>query len=202
MVLDGASPYEVDRALEAFGMAMGPYKVADLAGLDIGWANRKRLASTRDPAARDPVFSDRLCELGRFGRKTGRGFYVYEDGRPVEDPETLAIVEESREGPGREFTPEEIQRRTMAAMVDEAARVVEEGIAARPLDVDVVLVHGYGYPRWRGGPMLWADREGLADLASDIRRYGEEDPHFWRLAPLLERLAAEGRRFADLNDPR
>ena len=202
MVLDGASPYEVDRALEAFGMAMGPYKVADLAGLDIGWANRKRLAPTRDPAERDPVFSDRLCELGRFGRKTGRGFYVYEDGRAIEDPETLAIVAESREGPGRDFSHEEIQRRTMAAMVDEAARVVEEGIAQRPLDVDVVLVHGYGYPRWRGGPMLWADREGLADLASDIRRYGEQDPHFWRLAPLLERLASEGRRFADLNEAR
>ena len=202
MVLDGASPYEVDRALEAFGMAMGPYKVADLAGLDIGWANRKRLAPTRDPRERDPVFSDRLCEMGRFGRKTGRGFYVYDDGRPVEDPETLAIVGESREGPGRDFSHEEIQRRTMAAMVNEAARVVEEGIARRPLDVDVVLVHGYGYPRWRGGPMLWADREGLQGLLDDIRAYAREDDFFWQPAPLLERLASEGRRLADLNDAR
>ena len=202
MVLDGASPYEIDRALEAFGMAMGPYKVADLAGLDIGWATRKRLAPTRDPAERDPVFADRLCELGRFGRKTGRGFYTYDDGKPVEDPETLAIVAESRDGPGRDFSHEEIARRTMAAMVDEAARVVEEGIASRPLDVDVVLVHGYGFPRWRGGPMLWADREGLPELVTDIRRYAEEDAHFWRPAPLLERLASEGRSFADLNDAR
>ena len=201
MVLDGASPYEIDRALEAFGMAMGPYKVADLAGLDIGWANRKRLAATRDPADRNPVFSDRLCERGHFGRKTGRGFYDYASGQPEETRDTLRIVEASRDGPGRDFTHEEIQRRTMAAMVDEAARVVEEGVAARPLDVDVVLVHGYGFPRWRGGPMSWADREGLADLAADIRRWAEEDPRFWRLAPLLDRLAAEGGRFADLDGP-
>jgi 3-hydroxyacyl-CoA dehydrogenase len=199
MVLDGASPYEVDRALEAFGFAMGPYKVADLAGLDIGWANRKRLAATRDPQERDPVFSDRLCEQGHFGRKTGRGFYDYASGRPEEIEDTLRIVSESRDGPGRDFSPEEIQRRTMAAMVDEAARVVEEGIAARPLDVDVTLVHGYGFPRWRGGPMHWADREGLGGLAAEIRRYAEEDPRFWRLAPLLERLASEGGRFAELN---
>lgn len=199
MVLDGASPYEIDRALEAFGMAMGPYKVADLAGLDIGWANRKRLAPTRDPRERDPVFSDRLCERGRFGRKTGRGFYIYQDGRTIEDPETLAIIEETRDGPGRAFSHDEIGRRTMAAMVNEAARVVEEGIAARPLDVDVVLVHGYGFPRWRGGPMLWADREGLPSLLDDIRRYAEEDAYFWQPAPLLERLVAENRRFADLN---
>ena len=199
MVLDGASPYQVDRALEAFGMAMGPYKVADLAGLDIGWATRKRLAATRDPRERVPTFADRLCEMGRFGRKTGRGYYVYEDGKPIEDPEVEAIVAEAREGEGRAFEDHEIQRRTMAAMVDEAARVVEEGIAARPLDVDVVLVHGYGFPRWRGGPMLWADREGLDSLLADIRRFAEEDDHFWRPAPLLERLASEGRRFADLN---
>ena len=202
MVLDGASPYEVDRALEAFGMAMGPYKVADLAGLDIGWANRKRMAAARDPADRDPVFSDRLCEQGHFGRKTGRGFYDYASGKPEETEDTLRIVEDSRDGPGRDFSHEEIQRRTMAAMVDEAARVVDEGIAARPLDVDVTLVHGYGFPRWRGGPMLWADREGLEGLAADIRRYGEEDPRFWRLSPMLERLAAEGGRFADLNGAR
>ena len=199
MVLDGASPYRIDRALEAFGMAMGPYKVADLAGLDIGWATRKRLAPTRDARERDPTFADRLCEMGRFGRKTGRGFYVYEDGRPIEDPEVEAIVAEAREGEGRAFEDEEIARRTMAAMVNEAARVVEEGIAARPLDVDVVLVHGYGFPRWRGGPMLWADREGLGELLADIRRYAEEDDFLWRPAPLLERLASEGRRFADLN---
>ena len=202
MVLDGASPYQVDRALEAFGMAMGPYKVADLAGLDIGWATRKRLAPTRDPRERDPSFADRLCEMGRFGRKTGRGYYVYEDGRPIEDPEVEAIVAEAREGEGCAFEDDEIVRRTMAAMVNEAARVVEEGIAARPLDVDVVLVHGYGYPRWRGGPMLWADREGPDALLADIRRYAEQDGFFWRPAPLLERLAAEGRRFADLNEGR
>ncbi len=199
MVLDGASPYQVDRALEAFGMAMGPYKVADLAGLDIGWATRKRLAPTRDAREREPTFADRLCEMGRFGRKTGRGYYVYQDGRAIEDPEVEAIVTDAREGEPRAFEDDEIARRTMAAMVNEAARVVEEGIAARPLDVDVVLVHGYGFPRWRGGPMLWADREGPGALLADIQRYGEEDDFFWRPAPLLERLASEGRRFADLN---
>lgn len=199
MVLDGASPYAIDRALEGFGMAMGPYKVADLAGLDIGWATRKRLAPTRHPRERDAAFSDRICERGWFGRKTGRGFYIYEDGRPIEDREVLAIIEETREGEGRSFDDAEIARRTMAAMVNEAARVVEEGVASRPLDVDVVLVHGYGFPRWRGGPMHWADHEGLGALLDDIRRYATGDDHFWQPAPLLERLVAENRRFADLN---
>ncbi|MFW8595827.1 FAD-dependent oxidoreductase [Cribrihabitans neustonicus] len=203
MVLAGASPYAVDRALTGFGLAMGPFAVGDLAGLDIGWANRKRLAPERDPRETYPEFADRLCELGRFGRKTGRGFYIYEDGAaPRPDPEVEEIIEKERAAKGitpRSIGDAEIVSRYMAAMVNEAARVVGDGIALRPLDVDVTLLNGYGFPRWRGGPMHYADTVGLDKILADICRYHEEDPFLWQPAPLLQRLASEGRTFASLN---
>ncbi|WP_435661699.1 FAD-dependent oxidoreductase [Leisingera caerulea] len=204
MVLAGASPYAVDRALTGFGLAMGPFAVGDLAGLDIGWANRKRLAPARDPRETYPEFADRLCELGRFGRKTGRGFYIYEDGAssPRPDPEVEEIIAAERAAKGitpRSIGEAEIISRYMAAMVNEAARVVGDGIALRPLDVDVTLLNGYGFPRWRGGPMHYADVIGLDRILQDICRFHEEDPLLWQPAPLLERLAAEGRTFASLN---
>ncbi|MEM9796054.1 MAG: FAD-dependent oxidoreductase [Pseudomonadota bacterium] len=199
-VLDGASPFQVDQAMTAFGMAMGPYAVSDLAGLDIGWATRKRKAATRDPHERVPSFADRLCEMGRFGRKTGRGYYFYPDATPDPEVDEIVLAERDRQGiEGREFDADEIVARIMAAMVNEAARVVGDGIASRPLDVDVVKVHGYGFPRWRGGPMKWADMTGLDRILSDIKRFAEEDDWFWQPAPLLERLVAEGRTFDDLN---
>ncbi|RFP87878.1 3-hydroxyacyl-CoA dehydrogenase [Rhodobacteraceae bacterium 63075] len=205
MILDGASPFQIDAALEDFGFAMGPFAVADLAGLDIGWAVRKRKREEGLPAnARDPHFADRLCEAGHFGQKTGKGFYVYEKGSRGRKPneEVLEHIAADREAMGitpREFSDEEIVRRYMAAMVNEAAMVVGEGIARRPLDVDMTLLYGYGFPRHQGGPLKWADLQGLSGLLDDIKHYAAEDPVFWKPAPLLEELVAEGRTFDDLN---
>ncbi|MCE8009779.1 FAD-dependent oxidoreductase [Aestuariivita sp.] len=205
MILDGASPYQIDDALEAFGFAMGPYAVSDLAGLDIGWAVRKRKrAEGMDPRARDTNYADRLCEAGHFGQKTGKGYYIYEKGSrtrtPNPDvPELIAAERAEKDITPRAFTDDEIVRRYMAAMVNEAAKVVGEGIARRPLDVDMTLLFGYGFPRYHGGPLKWADLQGLPDLLGDIKRYAEEDDYFWQPAPLLEQLVAEGRTFEDLN---
>ncbi|MGN8001565.1 3-hydroxyacyl-CoA dehydrogenase NAD-binding domain-containing protein [Acidovorax sp. 22279] len=201
---DGASPYEIDAAVRGFGFAMGPFQVTDLAGGDIGWATRKRRAATRDPRARYVEIADRICERGWFGQKTGRGFYLYPDGARTgqPDPEVLAIVDAERAKKGvtpRRFSADEIMRRYMAAMVNEGAKVVAEGIALRPLDVDVTFVAGYGFPRHRGGPMKWADMTGLDKVLADIREFAQEDPLFWQPAPLLEKLVAEGRNFDSLN---
>ncbi len=201
---DGASPYEIDAAVRGFGFAMGPFQVTDLAGGDIGWATRKRRAATRDPKARYVEIADRICERGWFGQKTGRGFYLYPEGARVgqPDPEVLAIVDAERAKKGitpRSFSADEIMRRYMAAMVNEGAKVVAEGIALRPLDVDVTFVAGYGFPRHRGGPMKWADMTGLDKVLADIQAFAKEDPLFWKPAPLLEQLVAEGRNFDSLN---
>jgi len=204
MVLDGASPFQIDRALVAFGMAMGPYAVADLAGIDIGYMTRQRLLPTKDPRERWGDWADKLYDLGRLGRKTGRGYYIYDDqtprGRP--DPEVDEMIAEERARRGitpRDFTDDEIVGRYMAAMINESARVVGEGIAARPLDVDMVLLFGYGFPRWRGGPLHYADQIGPDTVLATIRSAAQEDPYFWQPAPLLEQLVAEGRPFASLN---
>jgi 3-hydroxyacyl-CoA dehydrogenase len=204
MLEDGASPYEIDQMVRDFGFPMGPYEVSDLAGGDIGWATRKRRAATRDPQARYVQIADRLCERGWFGQKTGRGWYVYaagsRQGQP--DPEVLAIIDAERARAGitpRRFTREELQRRYIAAMVNEAAKVVTEGIALRPLDVDVTLIYGYGFPRWRGGPLHHADQVGLGSILADIREFAKTDPQFWQPARLLVELVAEGRNFASLN---
>lgn len=205
MILDGASPYEIDEALEEFGFAMGPFAVADLAGLDIGWAVRKRKrAEGLDPRARDSAYADTLCEAGHFGQKTGKGYYDYAAGAKarVPNPEVMPLIEGERAQQGitpRTFNKDEIVRRYMAAMVNEAAKVVGEGIARRPLDVDVTLLYGYGFPRYRGGPLKWADLQGLPELLADIKRWAAEDAYFWQPAPLLEQLVAEGRSFDDLN---
>ena len=201
---DGASPYEIDAAVRGFGFAMGPFQVTDLAGGDIGWATRKRRAATRDPKARYVEIADRIAERGWYGQKTGRGWYLYPEGARTgqDDPEVLAIVDAERAKKGitpRAFTHEEIMRRYMAAMVNEGAKVVAEGIALRPLDVDVTFVAGYGFPRHRGGPMKWADMTGLPKVLADIQAFAKEDPLFWKPAPLLEQLVAEGRNFDSLN---
>jgi 3-hydroxyacyl-CoA dehydrogenase len=201
---DGASPYEIDAAVREFGYPMGPFQVTDLAGGDIGWATRKRRAATRDPKARYVEVADRVCERGWFGQKTGRGFYLYPEGARVghPDPEVLAIVEAERKKKGitlRQFTADEIVRRYMAAMVNEGAKVVDEGIALRPLDVDVTFLNGYGFPRHRGGPMKYADTVGLPTILEDIRRFEKEDPVFWKAAALLEKLVAQSKNFASLN---
>ncbi|MDF1728409.1 MAG: 3-hydroxyacyl-CoA dehydrogenase NAD-binding domain-containing protein [Sulfitobacter sp.] len=204
MVLDGASPYQIDKALVDFGFAMGPFAVSDLAGLDIGWATRKRKAPHRHPDERVPTYIDRLCEQGHFGQKTGEGYYIYEAGKRagVPNPKIMELVAEEQAERGitpRDFSDEEIVRRYMCAMVNEAAKVVGGGIARRPLDVDMVLLFGYGFPRYWGGPMKWADLQGLDRVLADIERYGQEDAWFWQPAPLLKQLVAEGRNFDDLN---
>ncbi len=205
MILDGASPYQIDAALEAFGFAMGPFAVADLAGLDIGWAGRKRKrAEGLDPNDRDSSYADKLCEDGHFGQKTGKGYYDYAAGAKarVPNPDVLPLIEAERAEQGltpRDFSDQEIVRRYMAAMVNEAAKVVGEGIALRPSDVDVTLLYGYGFPRYWGGPMKWADIVGLPALLDDMKTWAQEDSHFWQPAPLLEQLVAEGRTFDDLN---
>ncbi len=206
MLEDGASPYEIDTAVRGFGFPMGPFQVVDLAGGDIGWATRKRKAATRDPRARYEEVADRLCERGWFGQKTGRGYYLYSQGGRVgePDPEVLAIVDAERRRKGiapRRFSSDEILRRYMAAMINEGAKVVAEGIAARPLDVDVTMLHGYGFPRFRGGPMKYADSVGLPTVLEDIRRFARDDPLFWTPAPLLEKLVSEGGEFSSLNHP-
>lgn len=205
MILDGASPFQIDTALEDFGFAMGPYAVADLAGLDIGWAVRKRRrAEGLDPRVRDSFYADKLCEDGHYGQKTGKGYYDYSAGPKsrVPNPDVMPLIEAERAEKGitpRDFTDEEIVRRYMAAMVNESAKVVGEGIARRPLDVDMTLLFGYGFPRYHGGPLKWADLQGLPGLLDDIKSYAKEDPFFWEPAPLLEQLVAEGRTFDHLN---
>ena len=204
MMEDGASPYDIDAAVRDFGYPMGPYQMADLAGGDIGWATRKRRAATRDPVLRYVQIPDRLCERGWFGQKTGRGFYLYPDGARVgtPDPEVLAIIDDERRRAGvtpRPFTQDDILRRYLAAMINEAANVLHEGIAQRPSDVDVVFLSGYGFPRHHGGPMHYADSVGLERVLEDIRAFAKEDPAFWKPSPLLVTLAESGRNFASLN---
>ncbi len=203
LVLDGASPAQVDAALEAFGFAMGPFAVSDLAGLDIGFMERKRLAPTRPAAERYSRVADRLVEAGALGRKTGRGFYTYEGKSRAENPEALAIIAEERAAAGlapRTFGADEIVARYMTAMIAEAARVVEDGTALRPIDVDAVLLFGYGFPRFRGGPLHHADTVGAAELIARIEAYAAEDPHFWRVPAILADMAANGSTFAARND--
>jgi len=207
MMEDGASPYQIDQALERFGYAMGPFRTADLTGGDIGWATRKRKAATRPPEARYVRVADRLCERGWFGQKTGRGYYLYPErgqrGRP--DAEVLALIDEERAARSivaRPFNDEDIVRRYMAALVNEAAKVLDDGIALRPADIDAALVNGYGFPRWRGGPMKYADDVGLAAVLADIESYAKEDAAFWAPSELLRRLARAGATFGKLNQPK
>jgi 3-hydroxyacyl-CoA dehydrogenase len=199
---DGALPHEVDAALEAWGMAMGPFAVADLAGLDIGWSNRKRTAATRDPAARYVPIADWLCEAGRYGQKTGSGWYIHMDGKREIDPAVTALVEKASAARGitRQTIPaERIQTRVLAAMANEGAKILAEDVAQRPSDIDVTLVNGYGFPNWRGGPMHAADAMGLAKVLDVVREMHAQSGKGWEPAPLLEQLVASGRSFADLN---
>ncbi|MBG08085.1 MAG: 3-hydroxyacyl-CoA dehydrogenase [Halobacteriovoraceae bacterium] len=204
MMEDGASPYDIDKAIFKFGLPMGIFQMFDLAGLDIGWANRKRQAATRDPKERYVHILDLLCEKGNYGQKTGRGFYIYQEGarRGEEDPEVLELIDEERKRKGitpRQFTEEEILDRYIAAMVNESCNVLHEGMASRPSDIDITLLYGYGFPRHRGGPMKYADQIGLSKILDNIKRYSEEDSFFWSPSPLLIDLVDKGQNFDSLN---
>ncbi len=205
LVEDGASPYEVDEAVVGFGYPMGPFSMSDLAGLDIGWATRKRKAAARDPNERYASdWIDRICEQGHYGQKTGRGIYNYPEGarKGEHEPETLSIIEDVRREKGinsRNFSADEIMERYMAAMINEGAKVLEEGIALRPVDIDMVQLFGYGHPRWRGGPMKYADMQGLDKILGSIRKFEEEDAWFWKPAQLLVDLVENGETFDSLN---
>ncbi len=204
MMEDGCSPYEIDAAMRAFGYPMGPFQVSDLAGGDIGWATRKRRAATRDPKARYVQIADRICERGWFGQKTGRGYYLYPAGARTgePDPEVLAIIDAERARANiqpQALSSEQIVRKYMAAMINEGANVVHQGIALRPLDVDVTFVHGYGFPRHRGGPMKYADMYGLDKVLADIQTFAKQDPLFWQPSPLLVQLVKDGKNFDSLN---
>ncbi|MFP2903647.1 3-hydroxyacyl-CoA dehydrogenase NAD-binding domain-containing protein [Pyxidicoccus sp. 3LFB2] len=202
MLEEGASPEQVDDAIEAFGFAMGPLKMSDLAGGDIGWAIRKRQYAER-PDMRRVLIADRLCELGRFGQKTGSGFYRYEPGRrdPLHDPVVDEVIDTSRKALGvtpRALSDEEIVHRCVFALVNEGARILEEGIAQRASDIDLVYLSGYGFPVFRGGPMLYADSVGLMNVVRTMEGFAANPRGhraFWQPAPLLARLAAEGKTF-------
>lgn len=202
MMMDGASPEQIDTAMRGFGFAMGPYQVADLAGLDISWAANKRRAATRPAEERYIPIADRLCENGWFGRKTGQGFYIYDDQGSRPNPEALAIIDAEREKAGvtpRSFTEDEIVSRFMTAMISEAVRVLEEGIALRPIDIDAVFLNGYGFPRFRGGPLHTADVIGAGELVRRIEEYAKEDPYYWKVPALLRQIAETGGTFAEMN---
>lgn len=202
MMMDGASPQQIDQALEGFGLLMGPHRVGDLSGLDIGWATRKRKAPDRDPNERYIEIGDRICEQGWFGRKTGRGFYNYEGKNSMPNPEVIKIIEAERARVGivpRDFSAQEIVDRFTTAMISESCRVLEDKIALRPIDIDAVFLFGYGFPRFRGGPLQYGDTIGAAKLVHRIEEYAKEDPHYWRVPMLLKKMAKDGTTFADMN---
>ena len=200
---EGALPWQVDKALTDWGLAMGPFAMSDMAGNDVGWRIRKQQAATRPNDRRYSHLADQICEKGRFGQKTAAGWYRYEKGSraPLPDPEIekLIVAESKRLGVAREpIGDEEIVKRTIYALVNEGAKILEEGIALRPGDIDVIYLTGYGFPAWRGGPMFYADTIGLDKVYADVKRFHERHGYFWRPAPLLEKLAREGKCFADL----
>jgi 3-hydroxyacyl-CoA dehydrogenase len=201
LVEEGASPEFVDKALYDFGMALGPLATGDLAGLDVGWRIRKEYRHLEKPGVRQPIVSDRLCELGRFGQKTGAGWYHYDESRrAVPDREVDALVRKwaiAAGIPQRSVSSAEIVERCIYALVNEGARILDEGIALRAVDIDIIYVNGYGFPSYRGGPMWYADAVGLNNVYDRICDFHRQFGELWEPAPLLTRLAKEGKTFAD-----
>jgi 3-hydroxyacyl-CoA dehydrogenase len=200
---EGATPQQVDKAVEKFGFAMGPFRMGDLAGNDIGWAIRKR-RYVEKPDLRYSKTADLLCELGRFGQKTGAGWYDYVPGKrdAIPSPVVIEMLEKHRADLGitaRKISDDEIVHRLVYSLVNEGARIVEEGIALRASDIDMVYLTGYGFPLWRGGPMNYADTVGLWNVVQSMKKFGKnpaDDAVFWQPAPLLALLAAEGKTFS------
>ena len=201
LVEEGASIEAVDKALSDFGMAMGPLATGDLAGLDVGWRIRKEYRHLEVPGIRQPFAEDRLCELGRYGQKTGAGWYKYDDQRrATPDPAVAQLVRNWVEEAGvaqREIAAEEITDRCLYALVNEGGRILEEGYALRASDIDIIYLNGYGFPAYRGGPMWYADTVGLKQVYERVSEFQRQHGEIWRPAPLLKRLADEGKTFAD-----
>ncbi|MEG0148537.1 MAG: 3-hydroxyacyl-CoA dehydrogenase NAD-binding domain-containing protein [Comamonas sp.] len=200
---EGATPQQVDKAVEKFGFAMGPFRMGDLAGNDIGWAIRKRRYQEK-PDMKYSASADRLCELGRFGQKTGAGWYDYVPGKRDAIPSDVVakMIEEHRKSLGitpRKISDEEIVQRLVFALVNEGAHILEDGIAGKSGDIDMVYLTGYGFPLWRGGPMHYAGEVGLFNVVQAMDRFAQnpnDDAKFWQPAPLLAKLAAEGKQFS------
>lgn len=200
---EGCTPAQVDKAMEKFGFAMGPFRMSDLAGNDIGWAIRKRRYTEKSGMTYSKT-ADLLCEKGRFGQKTGTGWYDYVPAKrdAISSAEVVAMIEAHRAGLGitpRKIADEEIVQRLVYALINEAAHLLEEGIASRAGDIDMVYLMGYGFPVWRGGPMNYANEVGLFNVVQAMHRFAKnplDDAQFWQPAPLLARLAAEGKTFA------
>ncbi len=203
LVEEGASLEVVDNALYEFGMAMGPLATGDLAGLDVGWRIRKEFRHLLEPGIRQPFIEDRLCELGRFGQKTGAGWYKYDENRKASpDPQVAALIRQwtSEAGiPQRQISGEEIVERCIYTLVNEGASLLEEGIALRAVDIDIIYLNGYGFPSYRGGPMWYADTVGLKKVCERIREFQQRLGSWWEPAPLLQRLAGQGKTFAEFS---
>jgi len=199
---EGATPSQVDKAVEKFGFAMGPFRMGDLAGNDVGWYIRKRRYQEK-PNMRYSKTADLLCEMGRFGQKTGAGWYDYQPGKRDAIPSKVVtdMIEKHRAELGitpRKISDEEIVGRLVYSLVNEGAKILDEGIAQRASDIDMVYLTGYGFPLWRGGPMNYADQQGLFNVVQAMKRFARnphDDAQFWEPAPLLARLAAEGKTF-------
>ncbi len=204
LVEEGALPRQIDKVLYDWGWAMGPFAVIDLAGLDVGWRIRKGKAATRGPGDPYPyTVEDQLAEMGRYGQKTGAGWYLYEKGSrvPTPDPEVEKMVLKASADKGiarRDIDGEEIIKRCIYALVNVGAQILDEGIASRAADIDVIYHYGYGFPRYRGGPMFYADSVGLDNVLEDIKKFHAKYGDEWKPAPLIESLVAEGKSFSDL----
>jgi 3-hydroxyacyl-CoA dehydrogenase len=203
LVEEGADVETVDQALVEFGCAMGPLATGDLAGLDVGWRIRKEYRHLEKPGIRQPFAEDRLCELGRYGQKTLKGWYQYgENRRASEDPQVAALVRKWSADAGiprRQISAAEIVDRCVYALVNEGARILEEGFALRAVDIDIIYLNGYGFPAYRGGPMWHADTVGLPKVYQRICEFNQQHGELWTPAPLLQRLAGAGKTFAEFD---
>jgi len=203
LVEEGASVEAVDGALYDYGMAMGPLATGDLAGLDVGWRIRKEYRHLEKPGVRQPLAEDHLCEMGRYGQKSGAGWYKYDaERRAIPDPEVAKLVRQWAAEAGiqqRQISAQEIVDRCIYALVNEGARILQEGYALRAVDIDIIYVNGYGFPAHRGGPMWYADTTGLKKVYDRIRKFHQQHGELWEPAPLLKRLAEEGKTFADFS---
>jgi 3-hydroxyacyl-CoA dehydrogenase len=204
LVEEGATPAQVDRALNSFGMAMGIFAVDDMGGIDLAWRVKQEYQHLEKPGIRQPLVLGKLFELGRYGQKTGRGWYFYDENRKANpDPEVEALIERTAKEARieqRQISDEEIIERCIYIMINEGARILEEGHALRASDIDAIYFSGYGFPAWRGGPMWYADTVGLRKIYNRIEEFHQQHGELWEPAPLLKRLAAEGGTFAGLDE--